>query len=116
MESDIIFMTYNIADVLSRQGKYEEAERMHRQALALRERVLGKEHPDTLTSMNNLASVLSRQGKYETEYSEMAGKYQNRWPCISQSNKRNCCPAITINPPQSKYVHCHTWTSDSKVK
>ena len=28
-------------------------------------RVLGKEHPDTLTSMNNLGSVLSRQGKYE---------------------------------------------------
>ena len=29
------------------------------------ERVLGKEHPDTLGSMNNLASVLSRQGNYE---------------------------------------------------
>ena len=28
------------------------------------ERVLGKEHPDTLTSMNPLASVLSNQGKY----------------------------------------------------
>ena len=27
--------------------------------------VLGKEHPDTLTSMNNLALVLSQQGKYE---------------------------------------------------
>ena len=29
------------------------------------EKVLGKEHPSTLTSMNNLASVLSRQGKYD---------------------------------------------------
>ena len=27
--------------------------------------VLGKKHPDTLTSMNNLALVLSQQGKYE---------------------------------------------------
>jgi tetratricopeptide (TPR) repeat protein len=27
--------------------------------------VLGKEHPDTLTSMNNLAGVLDSQGKYE---------------------------------------------------
>jgi tetratricopeptide (TPR) repeat protein len=27
--------------------------------------VLGKEHPDTLTSMNNLATVLRDQGKYE---------------------------------------------------
>ncbi|RYO95235.1 hypothetical protein DL764_007720 [Monosporascus ibericus] len=45
--------------------KYEEAEQMHRQALALREAVLGREHPDTLTSMNNLASVLDSQGKYD---------------------------------------------------
>jgi hypothetical protein len=27
--------------------------------------VLGKEHPDTLTSMNNLAGILRDQGKYE---------------------------------------------------
>ena len=38
---------------------------MHRQTLATREKVLGREHPDTLTSMNNLALVLNRQGKYE---------------------------------------------------
>ena len=31
----------------------------------LREAILGKEHPDTLTSMNNLATVLRGQGKYE---------------------------------------------------
>ncbi len=55
----------NLAEVLSRQGKHKEAEEMHRQALALRETVLGKEHPSTLTSMNNLAGVLSRQGKYK---------------------------------------------------
>ena len=55
----------NLASVLSSQGNYEEAERIHRQALALYETVLGKEHPSTLTSMNNLASVLSSQGKYE---------------------------------------------------
>ncbi|KAK4651792.1 P-loop containing nucleoside triphosphate hydrolase protein [Podospora pseudocomata] len=46
-------------------GKYEEAEQMHRQALQLKEKVLGKEHPATLTSMNNLAVVLRSQGKYE---------------------------------------------------
>lgn len=55
----------NLAFVLRSQGNYEEVEQIHRQALALRERVLGKEYPDTLGSMNNLASVLSSQGKYE---------------------------------------------------
>ena len=47
----------NLAAVLHAQGKYEEAEQLHRQTLALTE-VLGKEHPDTLGSMNNLAKVL----------------------------------------------------------
>jgi hypothetical protein len=31
----------------------------------MRETVLGKEHPSTLTSMNNMATVLSDQGKYK---------------------------------------------------
>ena len=47
----------NLAEVLSGQGNYEEAERIHRQALVLKETVLGKKYPDTLTTMNNLASV-----------------------------------------------------------
>jgi Flp pilus assembly protein TadD len=55
----------NLAAVLSGQGKYEQAEEMHRQALGLCETVLGKEHPDTPTSMNNLAAILRDQGKYE---------------------------------------------------
>ena len=38
---------------------------MNRQTLARKEKVLGREHLDTLTSMSNLASVLSSQGKYE---------------------------------------------------
>src|ERR1700721_178895 len=55
----------NVAAVLRGQGKDEQAEEMLRQALGLRETVLGKEHPDTLTSMNNVAAVLRDQGKYE---------------------------------------------------
>jgi tetratricopeptide (TPR) repeat protein len=47
------------------EGKYEEAEAMHRQTLARYEKVLGREHPNTLGSMNNLAGVLNSQGKYE---------------------------------------------------
>src|SRR2546423_14718082 len=54
-----------LANMLSGQGKYEQAEEMHQRVLELRETVLGKEHPDTLMSMNNLANVLSDQGKYE---------------------------------------------------
>ena len=46
-------------------GKYAEAEQMLRQTLMLKEKVLDKEHPSTLGSMNNLAIVLGIQGKYE---------------------------------------------------
>lgn len=49
---------------LSGQGKYAEAEQMHQETLALRGKVLGKEHLDTLISMNNLSLAFREQGKY----------------------------------------------------
>ncbi|KAJ4179575.1 hypothetical protein NW767_014587 [Fusarium falciforme] len=47
------------------RGRYEEAEQVTRRALEGREKVLGREHPHTLTSVNNLGLVLQSQGKYE---------------------------------------------------
>ena len=38
---------------------------MHRRALEGREKVLGLEHPDTLTSVSQLGSALLKQGKYD---------------------------------------------------
>jgi len=55
----------NLALVLDHQGRYAEAEGMHRQALELRRKVLGAEHPSTLSSMDNLASVLRSLGRYD---------------------------------------------------
>ena len=40
---------------------------MNRRVLGGREKVLGRDHPDTLSSVGNLASVLQDQGKYEAE-------------------------------------------------
>jgi hypothetical protein len=40
----------NLADSLARQGKYDEAEKMEREVLAARKRVLGAEHPNTLST------------------------------------------------------------------
>ncbi|EXK81073.1 hypothetical protein FOQG_14415 [Fusarium oxysporum f. sp. raphani 54005] len=55
----------NLALMLDKMGDYEEAEKMHRETLEVREKVLGKEHPSTLDSMNNLALVLGNMGEYE---------------------------------------------------
>jgi tetratricopeptide (TPR) repeat protein len=41
-----------------------EAEALLRRALEGQEHTLGKEHPDTLTSVNNLAILLQRKGDY----------------------------------------------------
>ncbi|GFR42040.1 hypothetical protein Agub_g2856 [Astrephomene gubernaculifera] len=39
-------------------------EAAHQQALELRTKVLGEEHPDTISSISNLASCINAQGKY----------------------------------------------------
>ena len=48
-----------------RHGKYEEAEEMHRQALALRESALRKKHPETLTSIYYLTYLLYQRKEYK---------------------------------------------------
>ncbi len=46
-------------------GRYEDAEPLLHHALEVRERVLGKEHPDTMDSVNNLALLLMINGDYK---------------------------------------------------
>ena len=43
------------------QGKYDEAEPLYKESLAIRKKVLGDEHPDVAESLNNLAGLLSDQ-------------------------------------------------------
>ena len=45
-------------------GRYKEAEKAFSQVTQIRERVLGAEHLDTLTSMNNLASTYADQKRW----------------------------------------------------
>jgi len=42
------------------QGKYEQAEPHYQHALAIRERVLGPEHPDTVIVLKNYADLLRK--------------------------------------------------------
>ena len=49
---------------LSERGLYAEAEPLYRRALAIREKVLGAEHPDLARSLNNLGGLYVSQGKY----------------------------------------------------
>ena len=52
----------NLAQTLQAQGDLPGARKIQEQVLDASRRVLGGEHPDTLTSMNNLAGTLEAQG------------------------------------------------------
>ena len=43
------------------QGNYGEAERLYKRSLAIREKVLGPDHPKVALSLNNLAWFLQSQ-------------------------------------------------------
>ena len=62
---DRLTMIDGMEDFLFRIGRWSEAYKMQVFHLRKTEKMLGKEHPSTLGSMNNLAEVLSSQGKYE---------------------------------------------------
>ena len=54
----------DLASVYKAQGKYAEAEPLHKRALAIREKALGPEHPDVAKRFNNLALLYHVQGRY----------------------------------------------------
>jgi len=56
----------NLALLYADQGKYEQASRFNKRALATCERVLGLSTPNTLSSINNLALLYADQGKGRT--------------------------------------------------
>jgi tetratricopeptide (TPR) repeat protein len=49
---------------LHERGHYPEALLLVQRALAIREKVLGAEHPDTAQSLNNLAFLYKARGNY----------------------------------------------------
>ena len=52
---------FSRAALLRDKGDYEQALDLYREALAIRERVLGPEHPDTATSLDGLGSIYRRR-------------------------------------------------------
>jgi tetratricopeptide (TPR) repeat protein len=74
----------NLAALLRAQGKYDEAEPLYRQSLAIKRKVcaihfaassrdhsckvLGEEHPSVATSLNNLAGLLKNTGRSKEAY------------------------------------------------
>jgi tetratricopeptide (TPR) repeat protein len=55
----------NLASTYRNQGRWKEAEELEVQAMETSLRVLGQEHPDTLSSMANLAATYRNQERWK---------------------------------------------------
>jgi tetratricopeptide (TPR) repeat protein len=61
----------NLAACCQAQGRLDEAEPLYRRALAIKEKLLGNDHPDTALTLHNLAVLcadLGRPGEAESLY------------------------------------------------
>ena len=53
----------NLAAIHQAQGSYAEAEPLYQRSLAIREKVLGPEHPHVATSLENYAALVRQIGR-----------------------------------------------------
>jgi tetratricopeptide (TPR) repeat protein len=69
-------------------GQFERVEPLYQKSLAIKEKLLGEEHPDTATSYNNLSIFY-----YNTEDIERAYKYMKKaieiWERVLPKNHLN---------------------------
>jgi len=61
----------NLAATYREQGRWNDAEGLEVQGMETSSRVLGQEHPSTLTSMNNLAFTYMSQGRRDEALATM---------------------------------------------
>lgn len=54
----------NIAELYRNYGRYDDAMKLYKRIKDIREKFLGKEHPDTSDTYNDIAIVYHRQGDY----------------------------------------------------
>lgn len=66
MDNDLVSASTldRLATLYWRQGRYQEAEQLFQRALAIGERYLGCDHPETTIYLNDLALLYYEQGKY----------------------------------------------------
>ena len=76
----------NLANVLEAQGNLEEARLLHVEALEVSRRVLGSDHPHTLTSMLCLGVVLSNLNDGEAAAALLRECFDGRQRVLGQNH------------------------------
>ena len=75
---------------LRARNRHSDAAPLFRQVLELRQRVLGPEHPDTITSISNLAGCIRNMGRWAGSDTALGG-WGNAAVCASQLGVRGAC-------------------------
>jgi len=70
---DTLWTIHHLATCTRDDGRLQDAEKLQRETLVIRRRILGPEHPDTLGSMEELAVILDMLHRY-TEAAELYRK------------------------------------------
>jgi len=65
---------FNLADVLTVQGKYEEAEALYRESLGIREQLLGPRSFETALTLEHLAKLLRLKNEQDVKAIEARAK------------------------------------------
>src|SRR5258708_27940998 len=86
----------NLAQTVKAQGDLGRAHELHEQVLEARARLQGKEHPDTLTSMNNLAQTLRAQRRSAEAARPPGAGPRGHAPAVGQGKPEH--PAVTEQP------------------
>jgi tetratricopeptide (TPR) repeat protein len=71
--------------VYDNKGDYDIALEYYEKALVIREKILGKKHPDTANIYNNIAEVYRSQGNYNSAL-ELYQKSLPRVCCFSHKS------------------------------
>jgi tetratricopeptide (TPR) repeat protein len=89
-------------------GDYAKAEPLLQEALEIRRRVLGSQHPDTAQSSNNLAELYEAMG----DYAKAEPLYEALWAPIGQAlASQTCCFRRPVHGSETDRVifqdQCH---------
>lgn len=86
----------DLADVMKNSGKLAEAEELYRTGLEGRERILGKDHPETLNCMHNLALVLEAKRKFDDAETTFRACLVAKERILGHENPTTCQTAFCL--------------------
>jgi hypothetical protein len=103
----------NLASTYSNQGRWKEAEELKVQVMEMKKKMLGAEHPSTLTSMANLAFTWKRQGRHVEALNLMKECVRLRTRVLGIDHPYTLSSSTALIRWQSEKDFDHTYVSNT---